>query len=61
MALLDTHLAAAIRHGFWRPEVGNTVGDRIFFEALFNHLLATKLEAPAMVFVGQRAILSLPV
>ena len=26
-------------------EVGNTVGDRIFFEALFNHLLATKLEA----------------
>ena len=29
----------------WKAlEVGNTVGDRIFFEAHFNHLLATKLE-----------------
>src|SRR5271166_5757277 len=30
----------------WKAlEVGNTVGDRIFFEAHFNHLLATKLQA----------------
>jgi len=30
----------------WKAlEVGNTVGDRIFFEAHFNHLLASRLEA----------------
>jgi conjugative relaxase-like TrwC/TraI family protein len=30
----------------WKAlEVGNTVGDRTFYEAHFNHLLATKLDA----------------
>ena len=32
----------------WKAlEVGNTVGDRIFFEAHFNHLVASRLEAAA--------------
>ena len=30
----------------WKAlETGNTVADRIFFEAYFNHLLATKIQA----------------
>ena len=30
----------------WKAlEVGNTVGDRIFYESHFNHLLAAKLQA----------------
>jgi len=43
----------------WKAlEIGNTVADRVFFEAHFNQLVASKLQVAAMVFAGQRAILS---